>query len=161
MIQPAPSELLAPSALHLPDDLWRDFPKTATKFEARFASEDNCRAYWRKARWGDKPAGAACGGTRVWMIRKSLAIADLSRQFGHSNHAAAPARQVSGRRRYGFCTTRAARRFTILPKSGHCALIHASPPRVTLPLDRSARGDVTGGDHDGEAVTGPGVKPAW
>ncbi len=28
----------------LPDDLWRDFPKTAPAFEARFASEEACRA---------------------------------------------------------------------------------------------------------------------
>jgi len=30
----------------MPDDLWRDFPKTATEFEARFATEQDCRAYW-------------------------------------------------------------------------------------------------------------------
>jgi len=35
----------------MPDDLWRDFPKTATEFEARFATEDDCRAYWIEARW--------------------------------------------------------------------------------------------------------------
>ena len=26
-----------------PDDLWRDFPKTATEFEARFATEEDSR----------------------------------------------------------------------------------------------------------------------
>ena len=31
------------------DDLWRDFPKTATGFEARFATEEDCRAYDRGA----------------------------------------------------------------------------------------------------------------
>src|SRR5262249_5936918 len=40
----------------MPDDLWREFPKTATEFEARFATEEDCRAYWIKARWGGKPA---------------------------------------------------------------------------------------------------------
>ena len=30
----------------MPDDLWRDFPKTATEFEARFATEEDCRGYW-------------------------------------------------------------------------------------------------------------------
>ena len=25
----------------MPDDLWRDFPKTATEFEARFATEED------------------------------------------------------------------------------------------------------------------------
>ena len=52
-----------------PDDLWRDFPKTAMEFEAQFATEDDCRAYWIKARWGGKPACAACKSTRLWTIR--------------------------------------------------------------------------------------------
>ena len=54
----------------MPDDLWRDFPKTATAFDARFATEDDCRAYWIKARWGGKPACAKCESTRVWTIRE-------------------------------------------------------------------------------------------
>jgi Zn ribbon nucleic-acid-binding protein len=54
----------------MPDDLWRDFPKTATEFEARFATEDDCRAYWIEARWGGKPACARCDSTRVWTIRE-------------------------------------------------------------------------------------------
>lgn len=54
---------------HTPDDLWRDFPKTATEFEKRFATEEDCRAYWIKARWGGKPACARCGSTYVWAIR--------------------------------------------------------------------------------------------
>jgi hypothetical protein len=54
---------------HSRDDLWRDFPKTATEFEKRFATEEDCRAYWIKARWGDKPACARCGSTYVWPIR--------------------------------------------------------------------------------------------
>ena len=53
---------------HKPDDLWRDFPKTATEFEARFATEDDCRAYWIKARWGGEPACAKCKSRRVWSI---------------------------------------------------------------------------------------------
>jgi transposase-like protein len=52
-----------------PDDLWRDFPKTATEFEKRFATEEDCRAYWIKARWGGKPACARCGSTYVWPVR--------------------------------------------------------------------------------------------
>jgi transposase-like protein len=52
-----------------PDDLWRDFPKTATEFEKRFATEEDCRAYWIEARWGGKPACARCGSTYVWAIR--------------------------------------------------------------------------------------------
>jgi Zn ribbon nucleic-acid-binding protein/transposase-like protein len=54
---------------HTPDDLWRDFPKTATEFEARFATEADCRAYWIQARWGGKPACARCNSTRVWTER--------------------------------------------------------------------------------------------
>ena len=53
----------------MPDDLWRDFPKTAPAFEARFKTEEDCRAYWIKARWGGKPACAKCQSTRVWPIR--------------------------------------------------------------------------------------------
>jgi transposase-like protein len=55
---------------HSRDDLWRDFPKTATEFEARFATEEDCRAYWIEARWGGKPACARCQSTRVWTIRE-------------------------------------------------------------------------------------------
>ena len=54
----------------MPDDLWRDFPKTATEFEARFATEEDCRAYWIEARWGGEPACARCDSTRVWTIRE-------------------------------------------------------------------------------------------
>lgn len=54
----------------MPDDLWRDFFKTATEFEARFATEEDCRAYWIKARWGGKPACAHCSSARVWTIRE-------------------------------------------------------------------------------------------
>ena len=54
---------------HTADDLWRDFPKTATEFEKRFATEEDCRAYWIEARWGGKPACARCGSTYVWPVR--------------------------------------------------------------------------------------------
>ena len=52
-----------------PDDLWRDFPKTATEFEERFASEEDCRAYWIEARWGGRPTCARCNSTRLWSER--------------------------------------------------------------------------------------------
>lgn len=51
------------------EDLWRDFPKTAPAFEARFKTEADCRAYLMQARWGGKPACAKCKSTRVWPIR--------------------------------------------------------------------------------------------
>lgn len=59
---------------HDRDDLWRDFPKTAIEFEERFASEDDCRAYWIEARWGDEPACARCDATHVWWIRDDTAF---------------------------------------------------------------------------------------
>ena len=52
----------------MPNNLWRDFPKTATEFEARFATEEDCRAYRIEARWGGEPACARCTSTRVWTI---------------------------------------------------------------------------------------------
>ncbi len=54
---------------HMPDDLWHDFSKTAMEFEARFATDEDCRAYWIKARWGGEPACARCDSKRVWTIR--------------------------------------------------------------------------------------------
>lgn len=54
----------------MPDNLGRDFPKTATEFEARFATEEDCRAYWIEARWDGKPACARCSSRRVWTIRE-------------------------------------------------------------------------------------------
>jgi len=54
---------------HTHDDLWRDFPKTAIEFEERFATEEDCRAYWIQARWSGKPACARCKSTRVWTER--------------------------------------------------------------------------------------------
>ena len=52
------------------DDLWRNFPKTAQEFEARFATEEDCRAYWIEARWGGTPACSECESTRLWSERK-------------------------------------------------------------------------------------------
>jgi Zn ribbon nucleic-acid-binding protein len=51
------------------DDLWRDFPKTAPAFEAKFATEADCMAYWIEARWGGMPACAKCQGTHLWVER--------------------------------------------------------------------------------------------
>ena len=70
MAKRKPDAKQPPSAAHMPDDLWRDFPKTAPEFEVRFATEDDCRAYWSKARWGDTPACAQCASTRLWPVRK-------------------------------------------------------------------------------------------
>ena len=48
-----------------PNDLWRDFPKTAPEFDARFATEDDCRAYWIEARWGGEPACQRCRSNHI------------------------------------------------------------------------------------------------
>lgn len=50
-------------------ELGRDFQRTATEFEARFACEEDCRAYWMKARWGGAPACAKCRSARAWSTR--------------------------------------------------------------------------------------------
>ena len=52
------------------DDLWRDFPKTAMAYEKQFATESDCRRYWIKARWDDKPACAKCRCSRVWVVHQ-------------------------------------------------------------------------------------------
>ena len=56
-------------AHHTSDDLWRDFPKSAPDFEARFVTEEDCRRYWIEARWGGQPACQQCQGTDVWPLR--------------------------------------------------------------------------------------------
>ena len=55
-----------PSEMH--NSLWRDFPKTATEFDERFATEADCRAYLIAARWGGKPECARCGSKRLWTL---------------------------------------------------------------------------------------------
>ena len=51
------------------DVLWRDFPKTAIEFEKKFATEEDCRAFWIEARWGGEPSCAGCQSKRVWTTR--------------------------------------------------------------------------------------------
>lgn len=41
---------------------WRDFPKTAPEFYARFATEADWRACWFGPRWGSQPSQPA----RMW-----------------------------------------------------------------------------------------------
>ena len=50
------------------NSLWRDFPKTATEFDERFATEEDCRAYLIAARWGGEPECARCGSKRLWTL---------------------------------------------------------------------------------------------
>ncbi len=51
------------------DDPWRDFPKTVPEFEKRFATEEDCRAYWIEARWNGTPACQRCQSARLWPPR--------------------------------------------------------------------------------------------
>ena len=50
------------------NSLWRDFPKTATEFEERFGTEEDCRAYLIAARWGGVPECARCRSERLWTL---------------------------------------------------------------------------------------------
>jgi transposase-like protein len=49
-----------------------DYPRNQAEFEARFASDERCRAYLTKLRW---PAGfrcPKCGGQKGWPVRSLL-----------------------------------------------------------------------------------------
>jgi Zn ribbon nucleic-acid-binding protein len=54
------------------DSLWRDFPKTAAEFEAKFASEADCIAYWIEARCAGTRTYAKCNSTRLWVERDGV-----------------------------------------------------------------------------------------
>ena len=73
------------------DDLWRDFPKTATEFEARFATEEDCRAYWIEARWGGEPSCARCQSARVWTIREGTTFESINEALNDVTDLAAAA----------------------------------------------------------------------
>jgi len=49
--------------------LWRGFPKTWQEFEARFATEQDCRDYLIQIRWDGKPVCSKCGGAKLWPLR--------------------------------------------------------------------------------------------
>ena len=44
------------------DSLWRDFPKTLSEFEERFATEESCRNYLAQCRWNGHLFCDRCGG---------------------------------------------------------------------------------------------------
>ena len=46
-----------------------DYPRTLSEFEARFATEDACRAYLVRLRWPDGFRCPACGGAKTWPVR--------------------------------------------------------------------------------------------
>ena len=51
-----------------------DYPKTLADFEARFSSEDACRAYLMQLRWPDGVVCPRCSGRKVWERSRSLLV---------------------------------------------------------------------------------------
>ena len=49
-----------------------DYPRTPAEFEARFATEEACRAYLAKLRWPTGFICPRCGHTRAWPVRTVL-----------------------------------------------------------------------------------------
>jgi len=51
-----------------------DYPKTLAEFEARFSSDDACRAYLVQLRWPNGIACPRCEGRDVWETRRGLFV---------------------------------------------------------------------------------------
>ncbi len=51
------------------EQLWREFPKTLSEFEAKFPDEAACRAYWKQMRFGDTVACVRCGHGKTYERR--------------------------------------------------------------------------------------------
>lgn len=49
--------------------LWRGFPKTLPEFEARFGTEEACRAHLAQWRWNGEPHCKRCASPNVWCER--------------------------------------------------------------------------------------------
>jgi transposase-like protein len=49
-----------------------DYPRTLAELEARFASEDACRAYLVQLRWPEGFKCPRCGHTKAWAVRAVL-----------------------------------------------------------------------------------------
>ena len=49
-----------------------DYPRTLEEFEARFASEEACRAYLAQLRWPNGFVCPRCGGSKAWPARGVL-----------------------------------------------------------------------------------------
>jgi hypothetical protein len=50
-----------------------DYPRDLVEFEARFATEEDCRDYLMRLRWPDGFRCPGCGHERAWPVRKGLA----------------------------------------------------------------------------------------
>ncbi len=51
-----------------------DYPKTLAEFEARFSSEDACRAYLMQLRWPGGVVCPRCSGRKVWERSRNLLV---------------------------------------------------------------------------------------
>ena len=49
-----------------------DYPRTQREFDARFSTEDACRAYLAQLRWPDGFRCPNCGGAKSWPVRSWL-----------------------------------------------------------------------------------------
>lgn len=49
-----------------------DYPRTQAEFDARFTTEDACRAYVAQLRWPSGFRCPSCGGAKAWPVRKVL-----------------------------------------------------------------------------------------
>ena len=49
-----------------------DYPRTLRDFEARFSTDEACRAYLVQLRWGDGFRCPRCGGAKAWPVRELL-----------------------------------------------------------------------------------------
>ena len=49
-----------------------DYPRTLSEFEARFATEETCRAYLVRLRWPEGFRCPRCGGATAWPVRTVL-----------------------------------------------------------------------------------------
>jgi transposase-like protein/ribosomal protein L37AE/L43A len=49
-----------------------DYPRTVAEFEARFGTEQACRAYLFQVRWPEGFRCPCCGGTTAWPVRTVL-----------------------------------------------------------------------------------------
>jgi transposase-like protein len=49
-----------------------DYPKNLQEFDARFRTEEDCRAYLVKLRWPDGFVCPHCAGTKGWSVRVTL-----------------------------------------------------------------------------------------
>ena len=49
-----------------------DYPRTQIEFDARFTTEEACRAYVARLRWPTGFSCLGCGGKKAWPVRTLL-----------------------------------------------------------------------------------------